>query len=103
MRKAIAWGLLLAGGLAVNIYAQEPENPNPAEQKAPEKPKYVPKDKIIAEEYQLSNTRIEKINALVQKYYDERKNLESPSVINDLKHPPEPRPLVRGICGSHHL
>ena len=85
MRKAIAWGLLLAGGLAVNIYAQEPENPNPAEQKAPEKPKYVPKDKIIAEEYQLSNTRIEKINALVQKYYNERKNLESPSVINDLK------------------
>ena len=85
MRKAISWGLLLAGGLAINIYAQEPENPAAADGKTPEKPKYVPKDKIITEEYQLSNARIEKINELLQKYYDQHKNLESQSVINDLK------------------
>ena len=52
MRKTISWGLLLAGGLAINICAQEPENP--AEKKEPEKPKYVPKDKIVAVEYQVS-------------------------------------------------
>ena len=83
MRKMISWGLLLAGGLAINTYAQEPENP--ADGKTPEKAKYVPKDKIITAEYQLSNSRIEKINELLQKYYEQRKNLESQSVVNDLK------------------
>lgn len=83
MRKTLSWGLLLAGGLAISIYAQEPENPGAA--KEPEKNKYVPKDKIITIEYQLSNARVEKITALLNKYYDQHKNLESQSVINDLK------------------
>lgn len=83
MRKTISWGLLLASGLAINICAQEPENPG--EQKAPEKPRYVPKDRIVAIEYQVSNARVEKITALLKKYYDQHKNLESQSVIGDLK------------------
>lgn len=83
MRKTLSWGLLLAGGLAISIYAQEPGNPG--EQKEPEKPKYVPKDKIVTIEYQLSNARVEKITALLNKYYDQHKNLESQSVISDLK------------------
>lgn len=83
MLRSVSMSLLLAAGIAYPVFAQEPENPD--QQKEQEKPKYVPKDKIISAENKVSNDRIEKIQSLLQKYYDEHKNLEDSSVIDELK------------------
>ena len=83
MRRFTTLSLLTAAVLCGPVFAQEPENPN-GEQKQEEKPKYVPKDKIVSQEHKVSNERIDKIQALLQKYYDERKDLENASVISDL-------------------
>ena len=83
MRRFTTLSLLAAAVLCGPVFAQEPENPN-GEQKQEEKPKYVPKDKIVSQEHKVSNERIDKIQALLQKYYDERKDLENASVISDL-------------------
>ena len=84
MRKFTTLSLLTAAVLCGPVFAQEPENPN-GEQKQEEKPKYVPKDKIVSQEHKVSNERIDKIQALLQKYYDERKDLESEAVANELR------------------
>ncbi len=84
MRRFTTLSLLTAAVLCGSVFAQEPENPND-EQKQEEKPKYVPKDKIISKEHQISNDRIDKIQTLLKKYYDERKDLENSSVIGDLQ------------------
>ena len=69
MRRIIALGIILAAGAFLTAGAQE----NPGEDgapKAPQKPKYVPKDRITSAEYKLSNERIARIKAVVKKYYD---------------------------------
>ena len=83
MRRFTTLSLLAATVLCGPVFAQEPENPN-GEQKQEEKPKYVPKDKIVSQEHKVSNERIDKIQALLDKYYNERKDLENASVISDL-------------------
>lgn len=84
MRRFTTLSLLTSAVLCGSVFAQEPENPN-GEQKQEEKPKYVPKDKITSQEYKISNERIDKIQALLQKYYDQRKDLGNSSVIGDLR------------------
>ena len=84
MRRFTTLSLLASAVLCGSVFAQEPENPN-GEQKQEEKPKYVPKDKITSQEYKISNERIDKIQALLQKYYDQRKDLGNSSVIGDLR------------------
>ncbi|MBE6372620.1 MAG: hypothetical protein E7055_11195 [Lentisphaerae bacterium] len=84
MRRFTTLSLLAAAVLCGPVFAQEPDNPN-GEQKQEEKPKYVPKDKIVSQEHKVSNERIDKIQALLQKYYDEHKDLENSSVIGDLR------------------
>ena len=83
MRRFTTLGLLAASVFCASVFAQEPENPN-GEQKQEEK-KYVPKDRIISLEHKVSNDRIDKIEALLQKYYDERKDLENSGVVGDLR------------------
>lgn len=82
MRK-LATLSLLAAGMCCFVFAQEPESPN--EQKEQQKQKHVPKDRITSAEHKVSNDRIDKIQALLRKYYEDRKDLEDPAVINDLK------------------
>ena len=83
MRKLATLSLLAAAGMCCFVFAQEPDSPNA--QKEQQKPKYVPKDRITSAEHKVSNERIDKIQTLLKKYYDERKDLEDPTVINDLK------------------
>ena len=69
-------------GMANCIFAQEPtENTD----KEAQKPKYVPKDRITSSEYKLSNTRMEQIQAVIQKYYDRHADLESSETIGSIK------------------
>ena len=84
MRSFVSISLLLTMGMFCPVFAQGPEDPSaPKDQQ--QKPKYVPKDKIKSAEHKVSNDRIDKILALLQKYYDERKNLEDSAVISDIK------------------
>ena len=85
MRSLMTLSLLAAAGLCGSVFAQEPGDPSGDQQKEQQKPKYVPKDKIVSTEHKVSIGRIEKIQALLQKYYDERKDLENESVISDLR------------------
>lgn len=77
--------LLAAAGLCSSVFAQEPGDPNGEQQKEQQKPKFVPKDKIVAVGNKVSHERIEKIQALLDKYYNERKDLENESVVNDIR------------------
>jgi|GEM_PF-2565102 len=78
---------LAAAGSPMHFLGQSPEMPGfpPGEpgregdaQKA--KKKFVPKDKIISDEYNLSNERIQKINGIIRKYYNDRADLNDESV-----------------------
>ena len=83
MRRFATLSLLAAAGMFCSVFAQEPDDPNT--QKEQQKTKYVPRDRITSAEHKISNERIDKILELLQKYYDDRKDLEDPAVINDLK------------------
>ena len=78
--------LLSAAGSPMHFLGQAPEMPGfPGEpgregdaQKA--KKKFVPKDKIISDEYKVSNERIQKINDIIRKYYNNRADLNDENV-----------------------
>ena len=83
MRRFMTLSLLAAAGICFSLSAQEPADSNANQDQ--QKPKYVPKDRIISLEHKVSNERIEKIQALLQKYYEARKNFENSAVISDIK------------------
>ena len=85
MRRIIALGIILAVGSCLTVRAQENMQGEDGNQKVPQKPKYVPKDRITSTEYKLSNERIARIKAVVKKYYDRHANLESRDVQNEIK------------------
>ncbi len=78
--------LFTAAGSPMHFFGQAPEMPGlPGEpgregdgQRA--KKKFVPKDKIISDEYKLSNERIQKISDIIRKYYNDRADLNDESV-----------------------
>lgn len=78
--------LLAAGGFPVCISGQAPESPglpgDPGREDAAQraKRKHVPKDRIISEEYKLSNERIQKISDIIRKHFDNRENLNDDSI-----------------------
>jgi len=72
MRKLFPVTLLLALGFsALMCGAQETKD------KEAQKPKYVPKDKITADELKVSTERIEIIQAVLKKYFDKHADLEN--------------------------
>ena len=82
MQRMIFWVLLAIIGAAYSIHAQEPGK---SADKTAEKPKYIPKDRITSSEYKLSNSRVEQIHAVIQKYYDRRADLESSDTLSSIK------------------
>ena len=78
MRRFVSLTLLLAAGIAC---AQEPREGS-AEVK---KGRYVPKDRITSPEFKVSNQRIDAIQAVVQKFYDQHAKLDNPEVVNQIR------------------
>ena len=79
MKKFFPLNLLLVLGFsALLCSAQEQKDKD-----AP-KPKYVPKDKIVAVELKVSTDRIEIIQAVLKKYFDKHADLESKETQEDI-------------------
>lgn len=85
MRRFMSLSLLAASGICCSVFAQEPGAPNGEQQKEQQKPKFVPKDKVLSPGNKVSYERIAKIEALLKKYYDEHKDLENEAVVSDLR------------------
>ena len=83
MRTFVFLTLLFASGISCSLGAQE-AMPATNDTNA-EKTRYTPKDRISSSEYKLSNERIEKINAVLKRYYDKHVDLESKEVIDEIK------------------
>ncbi len=85
MRRIIALGIVLAINTVSLCFAQEEMPGDQNGNKEPKKPKYIPKDRIISSEYKVSQDRIKRIQAIVQKYYDRHANLQSGDTMNDIR------------------